>query len=80
MSGPDPGRSIAGVNESTGWAEYRAAWRSRPWVLLIAVAAAVLVVVSVAQTIVPGPLAFLFVPGLALLYFHHVIVRKSTIR
>jgi len=68
------------VNESTGWAEYRAVWRSRPWVLLVGIAAVVLIVVSVAQTVVHGPLALLFVPGLALLYLHHLIVRRSTSR
>jgi hypothetical protein len=68
------------MNESTTWAEYRAAWRSRPWVLLVGIVAVVLVVVSVAETFTHGPLAFLFVPGLALVYLHHMIVRRSTTR
>ncbi|PZS13251.1 MAG: hypothetical protein DLM57_17065 [Pseudonocardiales bacterium] len=67
------------MSESTAWAAYRAAWRSRPWLALIVVAAAVLIVVSVAQTFTRGPLAFLFIPGLALVYVHHLIVRRSTI-
>jgi hypothetical protein len=65
------------VNESNGWAEYRAVWRRRPWLLLIAMAGVVLVVVSVAETVVRGPLAFLFIPGLALAYLHHILVRRS---
>jgi hypothetical protein len=73
-------RTVAIVNESTGWAEYRAVWRDRPWVLLIAMAAVVLLVVSVAQTFVRGPLTFLFIPSLGLAYVHHLIVQRSVIR
>jgi hypothetical protein len=53
-------------------------WRRRPWVLMIGIAAVVLLVVSIAQTVVPGPLAFLFIPGLALLYLQHILVKRST--
>jgi hypothetical protein len=65
------------VTEPTGWAEYRAVWRSRPWVLLVAILAVVVLVVSVAETFTAGPLAFLFIPGLALLYLHHLLVKRA---
>jgi len=68
------------VTESTGWAEYRAVWRSRPWVLLVGIAAVALLLVSIAATFVRGPLAFLFIPGLALLYVQHLIVQRSATR
>jgi hypothetical protein len=68
------------VDESTGLADYVAVWQRRPWVLLIGIAAVGLLVVSIAQTAMMGPLAFLFIPGLALLYLQHLIVKRSTIR
>jgi hypothetical protein len=68
------------VSEPTGWTEYRAAWRTRPWVLSIAVLAVVVLAVSVVETVAAGPLAFLFIPGLALLYLHHLLVTRTTTR
>jgi len=68
------------VSESTGWDHYRAVWRSRPWVLLIGIAAVALLVVSVIATIARGPLAFLFIPGLALLYLQHLVVQRASTR
>jgi apolipoprotein N-acyltransferase len=76
---PATGR-VAAVTEPTGWTEYRAAWRTRPWVLLIAILAVVLLVLSVAETFTAGPLAFLFIPGLALLYLHHLLVKRTVPR
>jgi hypothetical protein len=68
---------VAGVSEPTGWTQYRAGWRTRPWLPLIAILAVVLLVVSVAETFTAGPLAFLFIPGLALLYLHHLLVKRT---
>ena len=68
------------MTASNGWEEYLAVWRRRPWVLLIGIAAVVLLVVSVAETFVRGPLTFLFIPGLALLYLQHLMVQRSTTR
>lgn len=65
------------MTETTVWGAYLAAWRSRPWLAMIALAAVVLVVVSLAQTLMRGPLAFLFIPGLALGYVHHLMVRRT---
>jgi hypothetical protein len=65
------------VTEPTGWAEYRAAWRTRPWLLAIAVLAVAVLVVSVVETVATGPLAFLFIPGLALVYLHHLLVKRT---
>ena len=68
------------MSQPTGWGEYRAAWRARPWLVLVAVLALVLLVVSIAETISAGPLAFLFIPGLALLYLHHLLVKRTSAR
>jgi hypothetical protein len=37
-------------------------------------------VVSIAETFGAGPLAFLFIPGLALLYVHHLLVKRTAAR
>ncbi|MDQ2750843.1 MAG: hypothetical protein ABI775_05500 [Pseudonocardiales bacterium] len=66
------------MDGSTGRADYLAVWQRRPWVLLIGIAAVACLVVSVIQTIMVGPLAILFIPGLALLYLQHLIVKRST--
>jgi hypothetical protein len=68
------------VSQPTGWGEYRAAWRVRGWLPLVAVVAVVLLVVSIAETFSAGPLAFLFIPGLALLYVHHLLVKRTAAR
>lgn len=68
------------MEESTGRADYMAVWQRRPWVLLIGIAAVACLVVSIFQTVMVGPLAILFIPGLALLYLQHLIVKRSTIR
>ncbi len=68
------------MTEPTGWGEYLAAWRVRPWLPLVAVVAVVLLVVSIAETFSAGPLAFLFIPGLALLYLHHLLVKRTSAR
>ncbi|MFN2519301.1 MAG: hypothetical protein ABR604_09740 [Jatrophihabitantaceae bacterium] len=67
------------MNESTVWTAYRTAWRRRPWLVLIVIGAAVLLLVSVVQTFTRGPLAFLFIPGLALGYVHHLIVSRTSL-
>jgi hypothetical protein len=73
-------RRVAEVNESTWQAEYVAVWQRRPWVLLIGIAAVACIVVSIVQTFMVGPLAILFIPGLALLYVQHLIVKRSANR
>lgn len=68
------------MEESTGRADYIAVWQRRPWVLLIGIAAVACLVVSIFQTVMVGPLAILFIPGLALLYLQHLIVKRSAVR
>jgi hypothetical protein len=60
------------------WYDYRAVWSAHPWVLAIAVVAVALIAVAVVETIDRGPLAFLFIPGLAAIYVHHLIVMKKS--
>jgi hypothetical protein len=59
------------------WFEYRAVWAAHPWVLVYAILAVALVVVSVVATVVGGVFAVLFVPALAAIYIHHLIVMKK---
>jgi hypothetical protein len=68
------------VDESTWQAEYVEVWRRRPWVFLIGIVAVACLVVSIVQTVMVGPLAILFIPGLALLYLQHLIVKRSVNR
>lgn len=68
------------MSEPSTWTTYRSAWRRRPWLLLLAIIAVVLIVLSLVATVAHGPLALLFIPGLAVAYLHHELVRRSAIR
>jgi hypothetical protein len=59
------------------WYEYRDVWSAHPWVLAMAVIAAAVIVLAIVETILGGPLALLFIPGLAMAYGHHLIVQKK---
>ena len=61
----------------TFWWEYRAAWERRPWLLPIAVVAVVAILAGVVGTAIQSPLAFLFIPGLAVLFLHHLLVQRT---
>lgn len=65
------------MTEPTWWDDYRAAWRRRPWIALIGIVAVLALVLSVLGTLARGPLAILFIPGLALLYLQHLMVQRS---
>jgi hypothetical protein len=59
------------------WYDYRLVWAQHPWVLVYAVivtAVFVLAVVGTALAVVP--LAILFVPSLAGVYVHHIMVAR----
>ena len=58
------------------WYDYRSVWAGHPLVLAVAVLGAVLVVLGIIGTIVTDLLALLFLPGLAVLFVHHLVVRK----
>jgi hypothetical protein len=60
------------------WYEYRLAWSAHPWVILIALVGLALIVGSVVGMVVGGPLVVLFIPGLAAIYIHHLIVQKAS--
>ncbi len=60
------------------WYDYRAVWAAYPWVLAYAVVVFVVLVLSVIGTIVGGPLVVLFIPALAGIYLHHMLVMKRT--
>jgi hypothetical protein len=67
---------VASVPVDT-WYQYRLAWAAHPWVILIAAVALALVVGAVVGMVVGGPLVVLFIPGLAAIYIHHLIVQKA---
>jgi hypothetical protein len=83
-TGPSPSVSAAVRPHCTGsvaavrtWYEYREAWSGRPWLLLLGVLAVALVVAGLVGTVLADPLAFLFIPGLAVLYAHHLLVQRE---
>lgn len=59
------------------WYDYRAAWSGRPWVLAIFVVAAALLVAGIVGTVTMTPLALLFIPGLAAVFGHHLLVTRK---
>jgi hypothetical protein len=66
--------TVAGVNT---WYEYRTVWAAHPWVLAYAVIVVMVIALSIIGTFVGGPLAILFIPALAAIYVHHLIVMKK---
>jgi hypothetical protein len=58
------------------WYEYRLAWSAHPWVIGIVLIGLALVVAAIVGMFVGGPLVVLFIPGLAAIYIHHLIVQK----
>jgi hypothetical protein len=59
------------------WFDYRSVWAAHPWVLAYAVFVVLLIVVSVLGTIMGNVLAILFIPSLAGIYLHHLIVMRK---
>ena len=68
------GGTVAGVNT---WFDYRSVWAAHPWVLIYAVFVVLLFVVSIIGTIMGSVLAILFIPSLAGVYLHHLIVVRK---
>ncbi|MDT4937497.1 MAG: hypothetical protein QOG80_1168 [Pseudonocardiales bacterium] len=58
------------------WFDYRRVWAGHPWVLVYAVLVVLVLVLAVIGTIVRNPLAILFIPALAGIYVHHMLVMK----
>ncbi|MEO8888542.1 MAG: hypothetical protein ABI301_06375 [Jatrophihabitantaceae bacterium] len=59
------------------WYDYRSAWSTHPWLLVLALAAVALIVVGVLGTVIGGLLGLFFVPGLLALFAHHLLVTKK---
>jgi hypothetical protein len=72
-------RRVTSVPVDT-WYQYRLAWAAHPWVILIAVVGLALIVGAIVGMVVGGPLVVLFIPGLAAVYIHHLIVQKAAER
>jgi hypothetical protein len=62
---------------NNAWFNYRVVWGTHPWVLAYAVVIVLVFALSVFGTVVgKGPLMILFIPSLAGLYYHHLLVMK----
>ena len=59
------------------WYDYRTVWARHAWVPVVAILGAVMVLLGIIGTILADRLALLFIPGLAVLFAHHLIVRKK---
>lgn len=64
------------MTETSVWQQYRAGWRARPWVLLVLLLGVVLLAAAVVGTATRSPAAALFVPGLAIVYVHHLLAHN----
>ncbi len=58
------------------WDGYRGAWSRHPWLLIVAVIGAIMVLVGIVGTVMGKLAAVLFVPGLLLLLLHHFLVAR----
>lgn len=67
--------TVPPVTETSVWQQYRGSWRARPWVLLVLVLGVVVLAAAIVGTATRSPAAALFVPGLAIVYVHHLLAR-----
>ena len=58
------------------WSDYRNVWAAHPLLLAYAAVVVAVLALAVVGTISGGPLAILFIPGLAGLYLHHLMIMK----
>lgn len=67
--------TVARVKDT--WADYRRVWAANPWVLWYAAFVLLLLVAAVVGTALGNVLAILFIPSLAGIYLHHLIVMRK---
>ena len=65
--------NLATVNT---WFDYRMVWSTHPWVLAYAIVVLAVLALAVVGTFLGGPLAILFIPSLAGVFIHHLMVTK----
>ncbi|MGH8861144.1 MAG: hypothetical protein ACRDVG_07895 [Jatrophihabitantaceae bacterium] len=58
------------------WYDYRSVWSAHRWVLAYAIIVVSVLIVSIIATFVGATFALLFIPALAGVYVHHLIVQK----
>ncbi len=58
------------------WYEYVDVWSTHRWVMVLAIISVVVIVGAAVATFAGGALALLFIPGLASLYGHHLLVKR----
>jgi hypothetical protein len=67
---------LAGSPGVHTWYEYVDVWSTHRWVMVLAIVAVAVIVGAAVATFVGGELALLFIPGLAALYGHHLLVKR----
>ena len=73
----DTSTATGTVGTVSTWYDYRSVWARHPWVLIYAVFVALLIVVSIIGTFAGDVFAILFIPSLAGVYVHHIIVMRK---
>lgn len=58
------------------WYEYRTVWAGHPALLAYAIVVVLVLALAIVGTVSGGPLAILFIPGLAGTYLHHLMIKK----
>jgi hypothetical protein len=72
-----PCRRAGTVLDVNTWFDYRRVWAAHPWVLAYAVVVLAVLALSIVGTVAGAvPLMILFVPALAGVYVHHLLVMK----
>jgi hypothetical protein len=72
-----PRRRAGTVLDVNTWFDYRRVWAAHPWVLAYAVVVLAVLLLSIVGTAAGAvPLMILFVPALAGVYVHHLLVMK----
>ncbi|HEV7191682.1 MAG TPA: hypothetical protein VGN35_00625 [Jatrophihabitantaceae bacterium] len=58
------------------WWDYRRVWATHPWILVYAVIVVLVLALAVVGTFQRNAMAILFIPSLAGMYVHHMLVQK----
>jgi hypothetical protein len=58
------------------WFAYRSVWAAHPLLLVYAIVVVLVLALAILGTVSGGPLAILFIPGLAGVYVHHLMIMK----
>jgi uncharacterized membrane protein YcjF (UPF0283 family) len=59
------------------WYQYRDVWARHPWIAAVALLAVLFIIGGIAGSVLRNLLALFFIPGLILLYAHHLLVQRK---